>query len=87
MKCRPPALHRHASGNWFCKWGDKFHYFGKDKAEAQERYLASLQQWSQWRAQRNTTRFPPMRQARLVIDIAERFLEAKELEGGAGRGK
>lgn len=85
MNQKPPALHLHSSGHYFCKWGGRFHYFGKNKTQARAQYLQSLQAWAEWRANRNARRFPPMSKAHTVLDLVERFLEYKTTEGGKGR--
>lgn len=85
MNRQPPHLHLHSSGHWFSKWAGTFHYYGKKKREAQRAYLADLKAWAEWRADRDTRRFPPMTRRVLVVDLVERFLENRELEGGKAR--
>lgn len=85
MNPRAPSFQKHKTGVYFTHWGGKNHYFSVDREESYRQYLQSLQAWSEWRAQRNTQRFPPLRKARLVVDVAEKFLEFKGLEGGAAR--
>ena len=84
MNTRTPKMRQHKTGVWFCHWGARDHYFTKNKSESQQRYLKSLKQWAEWRADRNTRRLPPITHARLLVDIAEEFLEAKALERGEG---
>lgn len=81
MNQRVPKLRKHATGHWFCHWGGRARYFGKDRSKAQGAYLESLEEWAKWRMSRNASRLPPMSKAALVVDIAEKFLVAKQLEG------
>lgn len=82
----PPKLRfRPDRGFWFVKWGGRVHYLGRDKAEARRRYHQQIREWSEWREARDGRRFPPMSKANRVIDLAERFLETKEAEGGRQR--
>jgi len=85
MNQRTPSLRQHKTGVWFTRWGGQDHYFSVDKQDSLGRYLDSLKDWSEWRSARNARRFPPMAKAKLAVDIVERFLEAKEAEGGVGR--
>lgn len=82
MNQRPPKLRRHQTGVYFCRWGGKDHYFSKNKKASEEDYLRSLAEWSEWRANRNTLRLPPMSKALSAVELSERFLDFKEAEGG-----
>ncbi len=85
MNIRAPKLRKHATGQYFVRWGGKDHYLGRDHSDAHEKYLDQLNQWSQWRSQRNARRLPPMQKAIYVAEIAKHFLRTKELEGGIDR--
>ena len=85
MNERIPSLRRHKTGVWFTHWAGEDRYFTVDQKESQTLYMQSLQEWHEWRAARDATKFPPIRKAKLVIDIAERFLDFKSVEGGDGR--
>lgn len=91
MGMQPPKLSYHRStGQYFVKWGGKNRYLGKDRAAAQEKYLTDpvdgLPAWTEWRADRNTKRLPPLKSMRkTVIDVAEEFVARKGLEGGPAR--
>ncbi|NLX12458.1 MAG: hypothetical protein GXY44_02245 [Phycisphaerales bacterium] len=39
---KPPAMKKHTTGQWFCKWGGRFCYFGRDDAAVQDRSLDRL---------------------------------------------
>jgi len=86
MNRRQPELHLHSTGNWYAKWGAKFHYFGRDEQAARAAWLTDqvhgLPGWAAWRADRDTRRFPPIRSTMSLVDVSERFLEFKQLEGG-----
>jgi integrase len=82
MNRKPPSLQLHATGQWFTHWGGAHHYFGKEKAQAEKLYLASIQQWAEWRKGRDQLRLPPIGRAELVVDLSERFFNFKEADGG-----
>jgi len=44
----PPTLRRHATGQWFTKWGGRNRYFGTDAEIARKRYEESLREWRRW---------------------------------------
>lgn len=67
---------------WFFRWGGRDHYFTKSKRDSEARYLEILKQWAEWRAERNTKRFPPITQSIAVVDVADLFLQAKAIEHG-----
>lgn len=48
---KTPTLQVHARGQYFTKWGGRFHYFGTDEKAANLRYAQSLQEWSLWKAE------------------------------------
>lgn len=48
----PPKLSKHATGQWFVKWGGKTHYLGTDQKAAEAKYAEHLSAWSAWRQQR-----------------------------------
>ncbi len=79
---KPPKLRIHKQGYYFVRWGGKDHYLGKNKADAEKEYLASLQDWATWRAHRNTQRLPPIRNTTTVVEAFEQFLHFKENERG-----
>jgi len=80
---RVPQLRKHATGQWFARWGGRDHYFGKDKAQAQSKYERSIQEWLTWRQSKRQARSDARDQARRTLnDIAETFLQAKRLENG-----
>lgn len=74
---KPPKLYRHATGQWCCKWGGRFHYFGTNKKIAKARYLESIKEWAAFKARPRARR-----SRRRIIDVAERFLDSKDAEGG-----
>jgi len=83
MNDRTPQLRRHKTGVWFCRWAGKDHYFSRNRGEAQPLYLASLKEWADWRAARTASRMPPLAHGSMpVVEVAELFLRAKELERG-----
>ena len=63
-------------------WGGRAHYLGTNYTIAHKRYLDELKRWAEWRANRNTQRFPPIRCDKSVIEVAEEFLRSKELASG-----
>ncbi len=77
MNQRTPTFKMHPTGQWFCKWGGKFHYLGVDREAAHEKYLVSLIEWASWRSRRNKQRLPPMSTAPVVVDLIEQFLAWK----------
>ena len=83
MNVRTPQFSKHPTGQWFAKWGGKFHYFGTDQAAARNKYIASLQEWSAWKSQREARKAAP-EMATLCIDLYESFLQYKGLELGDG---
>ena len=81
MNVRTPSFQEHPNGQWFTKWGGKFHYFGKQRQEAYEKYLANIAEWAEWRKAKKTQRPPPTK-AFTVIKIVEEFLDDKQVQGG-----
>lgn len=79
---RTPSFRQHGDGRYFNKWAGKKHYFGKDLPAARLLHAESLREWALWQeARQQALRLAP--QARpLIVDIAERFMNAKQLEGG-----
>src|SRR5690606_10337474 len=77
---RVPSLRRHKSGNYFVRWGGRDHYLGRERVEAQRAYLKALDEWRQW-AMARVSIAKPKRHA-LLIDVAERFIDAKRTELG-----
>ena len=85
MNDRPPKLSLHkATGQYRVHWGGQDRYLGKDRAEAQKRYLGELAAWAEWRKSRDQLRLPPLRQPLLVAELVVRFLDSKERERGRG---
>ena len=85
MNVRTPSFQQHPTGQWFTKWGGKFHYFGQDREPAYEKYLANVVEWAEWRKARKTQRFLPPTKAFSVIKVIELFLNDHEVEGGIER--
>lgn len=81
---KPPALTKHATGQYFCKWGGKNHYLGTDRDKAETAYHESIRLWSEWRESRRRSRPLAVMQSPLLVDLAARFLDEKELERGWG---
>ena len=82
MNQKPPMFRKHASGNYFCRWGGKDHYFGKGKDDAHDQYLKSLEDWAVWRRGRDGRRLPPMSKSFTVAKLVEMFVAQKDVEGG-----
>lgn len=64
------------------KWGGRNRYFGRDRSLAVQRYAESIQEWAAWREAREAALRAPSPKSLTVIDLAERFVHAKRLEGG-----
>ena len=87
MNRKPPSLRKHKTGQWFCRWAGKDHYFGMARAVAKAKYLGNLKQWAEWRAERDSQR-PPVQILRgpiMFSELVESFLRQKENEGGPAR--
>lgn len=35
---KAPTLHLHATGQWYCRWNGKTHYFGTDRGDAEKKF-------------------------------------------------
>ena len=49
---KPPALRRHATGQYVIYWGGKNHYLGVDRPAAEAAYAEQLRAWAEWRTRR-----------------------------------
>jgi integrase len=75
-KTRTPTLQVHKRGQFFTKWGDRFHYFGTDEKTAQEKYAASLQEWALWKADK-TEHKARVRSRLTFAELVKLFLAAR----------
>jgi len=75
-KTKTPTLQQHARGQFFTKWGDRFHYFGTDEEEAQRRYAANLQEWALWRNEKTNQR-RRVASKLTFAELVKLFLEAR----------
>jgi integrase len=82
MYTKPPKFRKHARGLWFCHWAGKNHYFTRKRAESYKLFLKSIEDWTAWREAREAQRPRLSSTVDTMTDLAERFLEAKELERG-----
>lgn len=86
MNVKTPTLRKLPDGRWFTKWAGRRRYFGRKRSEAQTAYAESLSDWAAWRATCQQATESGRRPRLHVIDVAERFVLAKTLEGGDALG-
>lgn len=80
---RVPQLRLHANGQWYIKWGGKFHYFGKDRDEAELARLKSLESWRRWKVAKRQSKVDESGRPKILISrLIERFLDSRLDERG-----
>jgi len=82
MSVRVPSLRTLADGRWFAKWSGKRRYFGRDESAARKAYARSLQAWAARQDGGDRARRDTPSRCGLVIDLANKFIHAEELERG-----
>ncbi len=82
MNVITPTLRQLPDGRWYTRWAEKRFYFGRDPAEAARRFADSLEQWTAWRDEKQLAFDIRPRDRVTVAELADQFLDAKELQGG-----
>ncbi len=78
---RVPSLRKHKSGNLFCRWGGKDHYFGRDEKIARQKYIKSLADWEVWKNEREEAKSIPDEPPQpKVEDVASDFITSRRIE-------
>ena len=83
MNVVTPTLRQLPDGRWYTRWAEKRFYFGRDPAEAARRFADSLEQWTAWRDEKRLAFNIQPRDRVTLAELADQFLNAKGLQGGA----
>lgn len=83
QRMRVPQLRKHATGQFFVRYGGRDHYLGHDKKAAEKQYLDHLDGWRHWRGEKSDrAERDKGRGRKLLGEVAEAFFKEKQRELG-----